>query len=207
MDLVQSPVVRAFSVAIALEWSSCSSKCSRSSLRFDAFSWPSTSDTLLRLVTARRSLSAASLIFSSRWISCRIWVRASSSRSWNRGSKMSPSARPCRPPPCNVENNKPPQQQKQQRQRPITTFKWKTDYGNTDPRFTAGLEFAWVSSEEKGLLIQKFGQCHTAVKRTREEGKRPKLSKHIVFSIQITFHMKSFCTSLISRSFPLPTHT
>lgn len=84
------------SVAMARALSSCSSQCSCSSLRLEARNWPSTSAALFRLVTARRSLSAASLIFSSRWISCRSSDRASSKRCWKAGSKMSPSAKPLR---------------------------------------------------------------------------------------------------------------
>lgn len=94
------PMPLSFCVAIDLALSSCSSQCSFSSLRVEALSWPSTSAALLRLVTARRSLSAASLIFSSRWICCRSTDRAASKRCWNSGSRISHSSRFFRFPFC-----------------------------------------------------------------------------------------------------------
>lgn len=64
------PDASSFSAGMDLALSSRSSRCSFSSLRPEALSWPSTSAALLRLVTALLIRSAASLIFSSRWISC-----------------------------------------------------------------------------------------------------------------------------------------
>lgn len=104
-DVFKLPVTLSFSVAIDLALSSCSSQCNLFSLRFEALSWPSTSAALLRLVTALRSLSAASLIFNSRWISCLSRVRASSKRCWNSGSRISPSTRPCRLPLWRTHHN------------------------------------------------------------------------------------------------------
>lgn len=94
-----SPAVVSLSVAMARAFSSWSSQWSCSSLRVEARSWPSTSAALFLLVTARRSRSAASLIFSSRWISCLSRARASSRRCWNTGSSRSPSGKPRKHPP------------------------------------------------------------------------------------------------------------
>lgn len=88
------PGVGSLSVAMARAFSSWSSQWSCSSLRVEARSWPSTSAALFLLVTTRRSRSAASLIFSSRWISCLSRARASSRCCWNTGSSKSPSGRP-----------------------------------------------------------------------------------------------------------------
>lgn len=91
----QPALLLSFSGATARALTSCSALWSFSSLRRDAFSWPSTSAALLRLVMARLILSAASLIFSSFWISCRRSTRASSRRCWNTGSRMLPSSKSC----------------------------------------------------------------------------------------------------------------
>ncbi len=152
--LLLSPVIVSFCVAIACAFSSWSSRWSFSSFRLEALSWPSTSAAFLRLVTARRSRSAASLIFSSRWISCRRRAIASSTRCWNSGSMTSPSARPRRQLLCCVQ---------------VTSKKYKNQHASSYCSLTAAF---WLnidicgSSKVKNLYeFLSSVECHVQEKK------------------------------------------